>query len=117
MRCNECRRRHRRRTGKDAFTCYTLKRHPLAYKRESSTKCPVCGSLDVVSIEHIRKRDLAKRKERGDHCQCNAYPFPHQKGSMRMCDHHPKILADEEVTEEEARDYQACLETPRSGWG
>jgi len=113
MRCNACRRSHRRRYGSDCSARYTLKRHPLAYKRESSTKCTTCGSLDVTSIDAITKRARAKQHI----CRCCAYPFPHRRGSMRMCVDHALMLAGTEPTEDETRDYQRCLETLRSGWG
>lgn len=92
------------------YTCYkrvTLKRHPSEYKREP--RCKFCGG-ELRSVEMERLRELAKK----DTCYCNAYPFPHQKGTLRMCDHHPQI--NEQVTEEEYQDYLSCLSTPRTEW-
>lgn len=108
MRCNACRRRLRRIYGKDASARFTLKRHPLDYKREP--KCPVCKSTDVASIEPIRARELASQAR----CYCSAYPFPHRYGSLRLCEGHR--LRDVEPDADEWRDYEACLATPRTGW-
>lgn len=89
-------------------TRFTLKKAPHLYKRR--IKCPTCGDyFKVRSVEAERQRELAKQ----DTCRCSAYPFPHRKGSMRMCDHHR--LRDVDITDDEYREYMYCLETPRSG--
>lgn len=89
-----------------------LKRHPSQYKRV--VRCPTCKSDDVVSVEHLHRAQMRKRAESGMLCKCTAYPFPHERGSLRMCDHH--TLADVDPSEDEWRDYEACLATPRSAW-
>ena len=94
FRCNVCRTRWRHRK-----------------KRKTEPKCPYCKeTIRIRSIEQERRRELAKQ----DACHCNAYPFPHRKGTLRMRHHHPMI--DVEPTDEEIYDYEACLATPRSGW-
>lgn len=91
------------------LACRGRWRHKKRLKREP--RCPHCGErIRYYSIEAERRRELAKQ----DTCHCNAYPFPHRAGSMRMCDTHP--LAGVEPTQEEIYDYQGCLETPRSGF-
>ena len=83
-----------------------LKKHPDEYKRRP--RCGVCGG-NVYSIEKARRNELTKQ----DTCYCLPYPFPHKRGSLRMCTGHP--LADAEPTDEEWEQYQECLQTPRSG--
>ncbi|KKL51245.1 hypothetical protein LCGC14_2297390, partial [marine sediment metagenome] len=90
---------------------FTIKRNPKDYKRP--IKCPCCGETErIVSSEESRRRWIAKTKH-----SCNAYPFPHRKGTMRMCEEHPKVIAGVEPTEEEWLDYQSCLETLRTDSG
>lgn len=103
MRCYKCKRNCKYCSGR-----FTLKRHPDKYKR--TVKCPCCKNENVYSVEDERRAELA-RQER---CICNNYPFPHNKGTLRMCEHHP--LARVEPTEEEMHEYRACLETPRTGF-
>lgn len=104
--------RHRMRCGhRMCWRRYTLRKHPDKYVRP--VKCPHCGNRKKqYSVEGQRRRELQKRKEKRLQCYCNRYPFPHQKGSLRMCDHHPAKTV--EPTEEEYVQYQQCLETPRS---
>lgn len=98
MRCGVTACRHR----------WALKKHPDQYKR--SPKCPKCSDVTKVrSIEMERRRELAKQIT----CRCSSYPFPHRQGSLRFCEHHPRI--DEDPTMEECLDYEGCLATPRSG--
>jgi hypothetical protein len=102
MRCNTC-------AAAGRSYRFTLKRHPDLYHH--LPKCPRCGEkIRLHSAEEQRRRELAKRTS----CTCSAYPFPHRSGSLRFCDHHPLINVD--GTDQECLDYQACLETPRSGW-
>lgn len=75
------------------------------YKRE--IKCPYCGSTKLQDVEAERQRE----RDRQDTCCCMMYPFPHRKGSLRACEHHPN---KDELTYEEQMDYEACLMTPRS---
>lgn len=103
MRCLACRDNAHKGSGR-----FTLKRHPNDYKRGVS--CPSCGEkIRLQDCEADRRREL----ERQERCTCPSYPFPHRKGSMRFCDHHPRI--DEEPTEHECFDYEACLATRRTG--
>ena len=71
-------------------------------------KCKACGG-NLHSIDAIRWREIAKQ----DTCYCSGYPFPHRKGSLRFCDHHPDF--GNEPSAEDWLQYQSCLETPRSG--
>lgn len=103
MRCNACRRAERRDYGADTSARFALRKHPLAYKREP--RCPTCGSTDVVSVEAIRQRELAKQEP------CNCLPFPHRMGSIAGCKTWPGTGDDE-------ADYyaiQSVLQTKRSG--
>lgn len=95
VRCRNCRSRQR------------IKRHPDDYK--IARRCLGCGSTKLYSIEEERRRELKKQET----CYCMAIPFPHRKGSLRFCEHHP--LADVVATEEEWEQYQGIIETPRSG--
>ena len=97
MRCSSC------------GTRFRLKRHPDLYVR--LVRCPDCKSHTVYSTEASRRREV----ERQDTCGCNAYPFPHRRGSMTMCHDNPDRAAGRDPTEEEVHSYQACLATPRSG--
>ena len=72
-------------------------------------KCPCCGETERIYDAEINEQKRNQRRS----CNCNAYPFLHRKGGMRMCEHHK--LKEVEPTEEEWRDYQGCLETERSG--
>lgn len=56
---------------------------------------------------------MAKRKAAGRFCQCGGYPFPHEKASLRFCEHHPKELAGAEPTFEEEMDFEACWRVRR----
>jgi hypothetical protein len=87
---------------------FTLKRSPDTYVR--SPKCPYCKSFNVYSVEMERRIEQARQ----DTCRCASLPFPHRKGAILGCAHHPK--PDEEWTEDDYRDYEACLATPRSEW-
>lgn len=89
---------------------FTLKKHPDQYRR--TVRCPYCKSYNVTDVEAARRAEQARK----DTCRCPNYPFPHTKGTMRMCDHHPLVLAGVDVTEIEYGDYMACLATPRSDW-
>lgn len=100
MRCGVEKCRHR----------WTLRRHPAKYKRKP--KCPRCGDvIRVRSVEEERRREMAKRKETGRFCECGGYPFPHEKGSLRFCEHHP--LFHVEPDQIEVYDFEACWATPR----
>lgn len=104
-----CAKRHRMRCGHGKQGCYarfTLRRHPDQYVRP--VRCPYCKSLNVHSVEKARRAEQKKQ----DTCYCGNYPFPHRKGSLRMCMHHPSI--HEEPTDEEKDDYYRCMDTPRS---
>lgn len=86
---------------------FTLKKRPELYKKKPA--CPCCGETESVhSVEKDRRREIQKNL-----CHCQPYPFPHNKGSLRFCEHHK--LRDVEPTDEEQFEYQCCLETPRSG--
>jgi hypothetical protein len=100
MVCRACRREGRSKR-------FTLRRHPDNYAR--TVKCPRCKSFDVRSDETTRRKEIAKRVI----CHCGSPPFPHEKGSMRFCDHHP--LIDVEGTKQEYLDWQAMMDTPRGG--
>ena len=103
--------RHRMRCSRGRHGCgrrFTLKRHPDSYKR--SPKCPYCKSVFVISVEMERRQELANQET----CKCSFIPFPHRKGTVLGCEHHPKPF--DEWTEDDERDYQYMLETPRSEW-
>ena len=89
---------------------FTLKRHPDRYIQRWRVMCPSCGGHAYID-EYNRRRELEGR----DQCHCNGIPFPHQRGSILGCDSHPK--APEDWTMEDEYQYQAMLETPRTGWG
>lgn len=104
MRCNACKNNRRRGSGR-----FTLRRHPAKYVR--AIKCPACGeTIRVVSVEAERRREFAKHLRCSPDCP---YPFEHQKDSMRMCPGHP--LANVQLTALELLDFDACLNTRRSG--
>jgi len=88
---------------------FTLKKHPDLYVKNKYV-CPVCGGY-AYSDEQNRRNEMAKR----ENCECPMYPFKHAKGSLRACIYHPKEIAGVEWTEEEIRDYEACMRTRRSG--
>lgn len=91
--------------------CRTRFRHKKRLKREP--KCPACGdTIRVRDIEAERLRELAKQER----CECNWYPFPHRAGTLTMCELNPDRAAGIEPTAEDISDYQACLDTPRSGF-
>lgn len=73
-------------------------------------RCPACGPVHgrPYSIEASRRRELQAQRR----CTCLAYPFPHRAGSLRMCQQH--VLADVPPMDDEIREYEACLMTPRS---
>lgn len=84
---------------------YTLRRHPDDYAYPARYwRCPTCGG-PAYSDEMNRRRELAQQ----DTCHC--LPFPHRRGSIMGCNHHPKPV--DEWTDEDRRDYQDMLETPR----
>lgn len=70
-------------------------------------KCPKCGAFSR-DIEAERLRELASQVR----CQCLPYPFPHRAGSLRMCVQH--AAADVPPTDDEIREYESLLATPRS---
>ena len=105
---SKTRSRHRMRCS-SCGTRFALKRHPDLYVR--IVKCPDCKSMNVYSAEASRRREV----ENQNTCCCNAYPFPHRAGSLRMCHEHHLGLLGVDPTDEEIRNYQACLATPRSG--
>ena len=101
------------RTKRERYRCSDkscLTRFKVLRKRVRPPRCPVCGSTKVYSIEDSRRRQA----DRQDTCECTRYPFPHKRGSLRMCEYHPLIGV--EPTEDEIADYEACLATPRSSF-
>ena len=90
---------------------FTLRRHPLKYKKDP--KCPFCGSVHLQDCEKYRRDE----KIAAGMCHCNAYPFPHTVGNfpMRMCDLNPLFKAGVEPTADEWEIYQGILETSRTG--
>lgn len=80
--------------------------------RKTEPKCTWCRSTNVWNEEASRRKELANQER----CHCNWYPFPHRKGSMTMCIHHPDRVAGIVPTDDEIRDYEGCLATPRSGF-
>lgn len=90
---------------------FTLRRHPSEYRR--AIRCPGCGTDAVRSVEGERRRWIAKAS-----CRCIGYPFPHRRGSLRMCIFHP--LSSVEPTEAETEEYRQILEGVGRGdwqWG
>lgn len=103
MRCNAC-----RAAGRSSGR-FTLKRHPDLYT--NGAKCPACGEkVRISSQEKDRKLELERRPSH----TCESYPFPHSPGSMRMCTEHPEYILGFEPSDDEKRDYQSVIETPRS---
>jgi len=93
------------RCSRDACRARTaLAKHPARYAQEP--RCPACGrrSLKVIA-------DRAAERGAGRPCRCSSLPFPHRRGSLRFCQHHP--LAGTDPTHEELDDYQRIIETPR----
>lgn len=82
------------------------------YREAQEYKCPHCGCGKVYHIESWRRKGMSKQ----DKCHCHPIPFPHKKGSLRFCLHHELCIAGIEPTEDEHRDYEAMLETPRSAF-
>ena len=119
MRCTDCRNRYERaryatKTGKGDGKYYptgryTLKKRPELYKLAKNRNCPVCGGSNVVSVEAYRRAEEQKQNT----CYCSFIPFPHKKGSILGCDHHPKPY--EEWTQEDEEQIQNMLATKRSG--
>lgn len=102
-------RRHRMRCVA-TYRCgqrFTLRRHPESYKRDRYV-CPSCGGR-AYSDEQNRRNELAKQER----CHCNGVPFPHRKGSILGCDHHP--VDPLEWSPEQEAQYEAMLAVPRSG--
>lgn len=96
------------------FRCTSERcRHRFAKRKRwwqahsSEPKCPACGAPSR-EIEQERLRELAAQ----DRCSCMPYPFPHRAGSLRMCTQH--VLADVPPTDDEIRDYESLLATPRT---
>lgn len=100
-RCNACRRagHHGR---------FTLRRKLHLYKRQP--RCPDCGSTDIVSVEAIRRRELAKQTR----CRCQWVPFPHRRGTVLGCEHHAVPM--HEFDDDQIDQYQSMLATPRSSY-
>ncbi len=120
MSCLACRRRYTAalKTGvpsedRPPSGRYTLNRPPPfiesmnSYKTMRKCKCPHCGSDEVVSVEHQRR----KEKMNQDICRCAMIPFPHQKGTVFGCQHHPDFERDWTPDEEEK--YDGLINTPR----
>lgn len=102
--------RHRMRCSQGSKGCgarFTLPRRPELYKRP--VRCPFCGCEDLQDVEAARRVET----DNEDRCFCNSYPFPHRKGSLRVCVHHPDYHVPLEYWEE--CEYNDCLKTPRSG--
>jgi hypothetical protein len=101
--------RHRMRCARSKRGCgrrFTLRQPLSRYRRP--VRCPYCRSTQVFDAEKERRADQLRQAT----CFCAAYPFPHRRGSLRMCSRHP--LNGQDVTDEEHEQYQACLATPRS---
>lgn len=112
----KCKNRHRMRCSEGKLGCgrrFTLRKHPLKYKRDP--KCPHCGSIHVRDVEKERRAEQDRRLAAGKLCRCYAYPFPHNAGSLRFCKEHPLMVQGVEPTEDEEYEYEGCLRTPRSG--
>ena len=103
MRCYVCRHAGR---GSGRFT---LKRHPSHYKRPP--KCPSCKTENVHSVEKERREEAVRRPSH----RCTSYPFPHVPGTLRMCTHNEDYIFSKPPTEEELRQYEQVLHTPRRG--
>ena len=93
MRCRKASCKHR----------FTLRKSP-----KGEIDCPICGS-PARSVEEERQRELAKQ----DRCHCYPIPFPHRKGSILGCEHHPTHPDDWDIDQE--RQYEGMMMTPRSG--
>ena len=100
MRCSQ---------GKDGCgRRFSLPRHPNQYLRDP--RCPYCGCTKLQDVEEDEKKN-GKRRER---CNCPGYPFPHVKGDLRMCNHHPDF--GKEPTDLEMEDYDVVLSTQRGSF-
>jgi len=82
-------------------------RFAVRSKNNQPTCCPVCGG-NIGCVEGQRLRELAKQTQ----CNCMAYPFPHQSGSLRMCAEHKD---KSEPSAADVDDYKRVLQTPRTG--
>lgn len=91
---------------------FSLPKHPDLYSRKP--KCPHCGCLKYQLIDKWRQAEKRRQKRNDQLCYCNAYPFPHVKGSLRFCKYHEKY--DVEPTPEEFEAYQNVLDTPRGAF-
>ncbi len=114
MKCRDCFNRYKRawRKGNTDYCCsgrFTLRKHPDKYVLQRYKNCPCCGSSNVMIVEHQRRRETAKQNT----CYCHHIPFPHKKGELLGCEHHPKDYDD--WTEEDHQQFQDMLATPRSG--
>ncbi len=104
----------RTRRGRHRVRCHrrkcrqrdVLRKHPDEYK--VAPKCSACG-WPVRSIEQERRNEFKAQES----CTCLAIPFKHKKGSLRLCEYHPK--AGTEPTDEEWDDHEQMCRTPRSG--
>jgi len=88
------------------FTIYKL---PEQYAKWP--KCPHCGSRETHSAEKERRAEMKRRIMADRLCTCNPYPFPHDKGTLRMCLFHPLAAINPDNQEIDA--YQCVLDTPR----
>jgi len=105
------RKRHRMRCRKaKCYARFTLPRAPELYVR--AVRCPVCRGTAVRSVEQERRKEMAQRVTHS----CAAYPFPHERGTLRMCTFHPARLRGERPTEEEFAAHEKLLGQPRSAW-
>jgi DNA-directed RNA polymerase subunit RPC12/RpoP len=68
----------------DCSKHFTKTRRPEQYVREP--RCPRCRSKRVRYDEYEWKRRLARKRHV---CLCSGAPYPHRKGSLVWCEHHP----------------------------
>jgi hypothetical protein len=63
--------------------------------------------VHTVSVELERRREMRQRKANGFLCHCAYYPFPHKRGTLRMCLGHPLAAVDPSPLEEQY--YARCI--------
>lgn len=88
---------------------FTLVKAPHKYAK--APRCPFCRSTKLIDNNNDVIENTKRRKRRGTTCYCTGYPFPHQKGSLRFCTHHPEW--GEEPSQEQLYEYETTLDTPR----
>lgn len=80
-----------RKAGTECGQRASLKKSIDKYKRRPL--CPGCGrdSLLIDKAHHVRKRKLK--------CSCQGVPYPHERGTLPLCENYKGILTEEQHRE------------------